>query len=47
VIPRWRDDRNFPAPIWAQPVRERATSHSADRERLRAAFERILRSRGA
>ena len=22
VIPRWRDDRHFPRPIWAEPLRE-------------------------
>jgi diadenosine tetraphosphate (Ap4A) HIT family hydrolase len=47
VIPRWRDDRHFPKPIWAEPARERATSRSADRQRLRAAFERIQQSRCA
>jgi diadenosine tetraphosphate (Ap4A) HIT family hydrolase len=24
VVPRFRDDRHFPAPIWAAPVRDRA-----------------------
>jgi diadenosine tetraphosphate (Ap4A) HIT family hydrolase len=25
VIPRYADDRHFPAPVWAQPQRERAS----------------------
>lgn len=29
VIPRWRDDRHFPRPIWAQPVRASAPPRSA------------------
>jgi diadenosine tetraphosphate (Ap4A) HIT family hydrolase len=29
VIPRYRDDRHFPAPVWAAPQRE----HRADAER--------------
>lgn len=24
IIPRWADDQHFPAPIWAQPVRQDA-----------------------
>ena len=27
VIPRWHDDRCFPNPIWAAPVREQAAEH--------------------
>jgi diadenosine tetraphosphate (Ap4A) HIT family hydrolase len=34
VIPRFRDDRHFPGPIWAQPLRDRVGV--MDRE-LRAA----------
>ena len=30
VIPRYRDDRHFPAPVWAAPQRERRAD--ADRE---------------
>ena len=26
VIPRWRDDRHFPKPIWAAPERDRSPS---------------------
>ncbi len=28
VIPRFADDRHFPAPVWATPQREVATAHS-------------------
>lgn len=28
VIPRFTDDRHFPAPVWATPQREVATAHS-------------------
>ena len=33
VIPRFRDDRHFPGPVWSQPKRER----TADREREKRA----------
>lgn len=28
VIPRWRDDRHFPHPIWAAPVRDAAPARA-------------------
>ena len=28
VIPRFADDRHFPAPVWATPQREAATAHT-------------------
>jgi diadenosine tetraphosphate (Ap4A) HIT family hydrolase len=34
VVPRFRDDRHFPAPIWAAPARESAPGRSLDRARL-------------
>lgn len=34
VIPRFRDDRHFPAPIWAAPIRE-AKPDSGREERAR------------
>jgi diadenosine tetraphosphate (Ap4A) HIT family hydrolase len=34
VVPRFRDDRHFPAPIWAAPAREPAPGRSLDRARL-------------
>jgi diadenosine tetraphosphate (Ap4A) HIT family hydrolase len=37
VIPRWRDDRHFPAPVWAAPARD-ATPRRADLARLKAAL---------
>jgi len=37
VIPRWRDDMHFPAPIWAQATRE-AKARTPDMARLRAAL---------
>jgi diadenosine tetraphosphate (Ap4A) HIT family hydrolase len=29
VIPRWRDDRHFPQPVWAAPLREGAPRRAA------------------
>jgi diadenosine tetraphosphate (Ap4A) HIT family hydrolase len=29
VIPRWRDDRHFPQPVWAAPLRESAPRRAA------------------
>lgn len=43
VIPRWRDDATFPAPIWTEPVRPGA-QHEMTAEalaRLRHALQRI------
>lgn len=37
VIPRWLNDRHFPAPIWANPVRE-TPPHAVDISRLKAAL---------
>jgi len=37
IIPRWRDDMHFPAPIWAQATRE-ARVRTPDMARLRAAL---------
>ncbi|WP_374358131.1 HIT family protein [Chitinimonas sp.] len=37
VIPRWQDDRHFPAPIWAAPAREPIT-RKPDLARLKAAL---------
>ncbi|GLR11859.1 HIT family protein [Chitinimonas viridis] len=37
VIPRWLDDRHFPAPIWAQPMRE-GHDKAIDTTRLKAAL---------
>jgi diadenosine tetraphosphate (Ap4A) HIT family hydrolase len=31
VIPRFRDDRHFPGPIWAEPRRERASHPERDK----------------
>lgn len=44
VIPRWRDDSHFPAPVWATPARpvpERAEPESEDLENL------LIRSLGS
>ena len=35
VVPRFADDRHFPAPIWAPPRRERAAGDLAERLRER------------
>lgn len=37
VIPRWPDDRHFPAPIWATPVRD-SEPRSTDLNWLKAAL---------
>lgn len=29
VIPRWRDDRHFPQPVWAAPLRDSAPRRAA------------------
>ena len=31
VVPRFRDDRHFPGPIWAAPKRERAPNPERER----------------
>ena len=38
VIPRWRDDRHFPAPIWAEPRRSGSPRSAVARETLAAAL---------
>jgi diadenosine tetraphosphate (Ap4A) HIT family hydrolase len=42
VIPRFRDDRHFPAPIWAAPAREAAPARTLDRRRLAARIAALL-----
>ena len=42
VIPRWRDDRHFPNPIWGQAERQPALRAAADPAALRAAMVRAL-----
>jgi diadenosine tetraphosphate (Ap4A) HIT family hydrolase len=42
VIPRYRDDRHFPKPIWAEPSREAAAPRTPDATRLAAALKRRL-----
>jgi diadenosine tetraphosphate (Ap4A) HIT family hydrolase len=44
VIPRFRDDRHFPNPIWAAPQRERAAANG-ERERRAANLAAALRAR--
>src|SRR5262245_1215025 len=41
VIPRFRDDRHFPAPIWTAPQRENAR-RSVDRAKLKACIVRAV-----
>ncbi len=38
VIPRFRDDRHFPSPVWAAPQRERGRREAVDPARLAAAL---------
>lgn len=43
VIPRWRDDRFFPEPVWGKAQREGTTQRSGpDDDRLTAAIIRHL-----
>jgi len=43
VVPRYRDDRHFPKPIWSTPQRERAPN--AEREARAAKLARALAER--
>jgi diadenosine tetraphosphate (Ap4A) HIT family hydrolase len=38
VIPRWRDDRHFPNPVWGAALRDAPARPAADDAALRAAF---------
>ena len=42
VVPRWRDDSHFPAPIWAAPQRTAAPHDIGSPDRLRRAIEAEL-----
>jgi diadenosine tetraphosphate (Ap4A) HIT family hydrolase len=42
VIPRWRDDSHFPAPIWAAAKRVVVARDNDAREELRPALEAEL-----
>jgi len=42
VIPRWRDDRHFPNPVWGAEQRAAAARPAAGRGALREAFIRAL-----
>ena len=42
LIPRWRDDRHFPNPIWGEAVRAAAKRPAASSTALREAFVRSL-----
>jgi diadenosine tetraphosphate (Ap4A) HIT family hydrolase len=42
VIPRWRDDRHFPNPIWGKAVREPKSPSAVDGGKLREVFVRSL-----
>ena len=44
VVPRFRDDRHFPNPIWAAPQRERGTAHD-EREKRAAGLAAALAAR--
>ncbi|MBS3934706.1 MAG: HIT family protein [Sulfuritalea sp.] len=45
VIPRWRDDSHFPAPIWATPRRPAPARAQPATAVLRAAFGAALKGR--
>ena len=42
VIPRYRDDRNFPDPIWAEPRRSPSARAQPDIHRLASALKHRL-----
>jgi diadenosine tetraphosphate (Ap4A) HIT family hydrolase len=42
VIPRFRDDRHFPAPVWAAPVRASVPERRVDAAALGAALAERL-----
>lgn len=42
VIPRWRDDSHFPAPIWAAPARPVPARASPDSTALRGLLREAL-----
>lgn len=42
VIPRYRDDRHFPQPIWAQPARARPARRAPDARALAELLRRRL-----
>ena len=44
VVPRFRDDRHFPNPIWAAPQRDRGGAHP-ERERRAAALSAAIIAR--
>jgi diadenosine tetraphosphate (Ap4A) HIT family hydrolase len=44
VVPRFRDDRHFPNPIWAPPQRSRGDPHG-DRERRAAGLAAAIAAR--
>lgn len=47
VVPRFRDDRHFPNPIWALPQRERGPAHGEREQRaagIAAAIARRLKA---
>lgn len=46
VIPRWRDDSHFPAPIWTAPVRPVRTRSMPTIEDLREAFVKAFGESG-
>jgi diadenosine tetraphosphate (Ap4A) HIT family hydrolase len=46
VIPRWKDDSHFPAPIWAAAQRAGATRPAADGTILRQALQAALNNAG-
>ena len=44
VVPRFRDDRHFPSPIWASPQRDRSPAN-AERERRAASLPAAILAR--
>ena len=42
VIPRWRDDSHFPAPIWAEAQRKAAARSRPARDEVHAALTAVL-----
>jgi diadenosine tetraphosphate (Ap4A) HIT family hydrolase len=42
VVPRWHDDRHFPAPVWAAPAREARRRGGPDPRALGARLSELL-----
>lgn len=44
VIPRWRDDRHFPEPVWGSPARDRDAAVQARRVAVAGSLDAYVRA---